>query len=145
MGRLLSWRLAVVVAVTAAAGAYASLADSDTDRAEPATAGEILASPEAFAGERVTVTGTIARLGPRHFTIGRPPLLVVATEIPEGAATDGLVRVVGTVRVFDLAEVEDELDAELDDERLGRYEGAPVIVAEEVDAEPRVEAEPQEQ
>jgi hypothetical protein len=95
----------------------------------------IAASPDAFAGKRVTVQGNIAQMvGQRAFTLadqaGDTRLLVVMAEpdatIPVGEA----VVLTGDVSSFELNAVERASSVDLQPDLFAEYAGQPVIVAQ---------------
>jgi hypothetical protein len=130
------------------------------DEAPPAatfgvTVGEIVNQPEQFYGETVTVSGEVNQvLQAFAFTIGGDAfgqgeeLLVIGPPPPVGedlAAEEVvdemyIVQATGTVHEFDVAAIEQEIGAELDQEVLARFEGQPVLVAEGTVITPRTGA-----
>jgi hypothetical protein len=118
--------------------------------AEPVgtTVHEIVANPTDYYGQTILLTGAVEEaLGPRSFTLEDDDLLyndtlpVVSTrpvltdtgEPVDMREVDAYnVLVTGTVRSFDLAAIERDLDFDLDDEQLAAWAGTPVIVARSV-------------
>ncbi len=101
----------------------------------------IIDDPESFVGEQVTVSGEVNKVvGNNAFRIGGKdlggePLLVVSSK-RSNVSQDELVEVTGTVREFDLAELENDFGVDLDDDAFTRFEGEHVIVADNVDRSP---------
>ena len=109
---------------------------------------DIAANPGAYLGQTVTVGGPIGELvGTRAFTLndndvlGNDQVLVVGAKpfsaIPGRQAdasllADDTVQVTGTVRTFDLAAVEQEVGADLQDDRFRDWGGKPAIVAQSI-------------
>lgn len=113
----------------------------------PATVRAILAEPETYIDDTVVVSGTIDQVvSDRIFAIRDPnlpdrgALLVVLTaaadqeprSIDPSVAGDGSteLRVFGTLRRFDLSQVEPEAGIDLDDGTVQQYEGRPVLLAD---------------
>ncbi|MDP9374472.1 MAG: hypothetical protein M3Q65_18885, partial [Chloroflexota bacterium] len=134
----------------------------DDDESAGADAGATVAAiadnPSAFYGRRVTVSGEVDEIvGPRAFTIGgedfvggdellvvnADPSLRIAPPAVSNVPGDGvldeddLVQVTGPVRRFDLAEVEREIGADLDDGLFAGWAGKPAVVARQADLTPR--------
>ncbi len=96
----------------------------------------VIDNPREFYGRTVTVTGEIDDIvAPTAFTIGPGGLLLVSSA-PASATPDlsesQTVQVTGTVRRFDLVELERETGADLQDELFAGWEGRPAIVASSV-------------
>ena len=122
-----------------------------------ATVGEIARDPAGFAGRVVTVSGEVAAVldtrtvvlgGPRF--IGADELLVVCvTSLPavSGRRPDmpvevnDILQVTGLVRPFELAAIEDEIGADLDDASFQAWVSKPVLVARVYHITPRQAAE----
>ncbi len=107
---------------------------------------DITENPQEYYGQDVNVSGEVGEiLRPRAFTIGTQDeaaggtLLVVGaremSQILEGQELEGneVAQVQGTVREFNITEIEDEIGADLDDGAFEEFEGEPVIVADTVD------------
>lgn len=108
------------------------------------TVSDIADNPQEYYGSTVTVSGEVGELiGPRAFTLGAEDdlgggsLLIVGAQqllqIMEGEADEitaqDVAQVTGPVREFNLAEVEDEIGADLDDALFAEFEGQPAVVA----------------
>lgn len=109
------------------------------DSIEPiATVSNIDDDPEAYYGQDVTVVGDVVELvSTNAFQLDDPALLGGDTLLVVGGedltVADGqTVEVTGTVRQFNLTDVEGEFGFDLEDELFGDYEGSPVIVATSV-------------
>ncbi len=99
----------------------------------------ITENPAAFAGHRVVVDGGVnVVLNENAFTIADNTLLdtnemlvlnATGQALERALAADEPVIVLGTVRMFNLAEVEQDLGYDLQDNMFTAYEGKPVIVA----------------
>lgn len=136
----------------------ATFADDD-DSAGPdvgVTLTEVAEDPSEFYGERVVVSGQIERVHAEDdvitrsstaagFTLGRDAeIAVVGSDIAELAAiaaneelAEGdVVQVSGTVREFNLPEIEEDLGVDFDDDLFGRERAA--IVADQVNLVPVV-------
>ena len=95
---------------------------------------------EAYQGQEVTLRGDVGQvLGPSAFTLTAPegedvaPLLVVSEQPVEGLTAGGSVTVAATPRGdFDPAEVESELDLELDEAAYEEWDGDTYLTAVEV-------------
>jgi hypothetical protein len=96
---------------------------------------------DSYVGEEVTVSADVNEiLSPTSFTIAgtddttvEPLLVVGATEVT-GLESDLTVSVTGTVQEgFDVAAVEDDLGADLDDELYTEWDGEHYLVAKSVD------------
>lgn len=113
------------------------------------TFGDIADDPEAWLGKMVTVRGDLAdRVGPRSFTLSEPGLgtgsflvlaqndQVIPAEEPifgeQGAGAGETVQVTGNIRLFDLAEIEQEIGFDLQDTSFTDYDNQPVIIAQTV-------------
>ena len=112
------------------------------------TAQQLTGSPESYAGQQVTTSGDLAQiLGQRAFVVvddnvlSRARLLIVSAsplrdDLGQLAEANVVlpdnVRATGTVRSFDLAAIEQQVGAELDDAALAPYAGQPVVVAESI-------------
>jgi len=112
------------------------------------TVSDITDNPSEYYDSTVTVSGEVGELiGPRAFTIGTQDdlgggtlLVVGAQQLPniiegeaEEIAAEDVTQVTGPVREFNLAEIEDEVGADLDDGLFAEYEGDPAVVANTVD------------
>jgi hypothetical protein len=101
------------------------------------TVSDIIDDTAAYLGEKVTVSGEVEDVrGPRTFLIGGDECvfddeLVVLTSIPYPAmkgrdadlAEDDIVQVTGTVRNFNVVDVEREIDWDLDPQLDVEMEG----------------------
>ncbi|PLS84824.1 MAG: hypothetical protein CYG60_15930 [Actinobacteria bacterium] len=106
-------------------------------------------NPDEFYGKNVTLSGLVSEVvGPNAVAIGGDeliggdPVLVVgarqldqiAEGLPEGEPFEvqqqDLVQATGTLREFDIAEVEQDIGYDLDDNVFGDWEGEPVVIAE---------------
>lgn len=106
----------------------------------------ILDMPEEFYGEEVTVTGTVTEVvSDRAFMLqdkdqlAQGTLLVIVTgedrsALNQAAANSdqNLIRATGILRELKLSQTAAEAGVELDEETLRRYEGMPVVLAEEL-------------
>lgn len=118
------------------------------------TVNAIVGSPQAYVGRTVTVTGEVENvLGARAFMMENRALgldeqvLVLSPraleQVPgwpatEAQLTNSPARVRGVVRLFDLAAIEAELRADLDDSLVLQWAGRPAIVAREISLSPEV-------
>lgn len=100
---------------------------------------DITGNPEQFYGRRVTVTGNVnVILSPNAFTIAEVNLLdlgeiTILSSTPRRALNEGEpLRVTGTVRQFVRAEIERDLDFDLDEDLAVQFEEKPVIVADSI-------------
>ena len=126
------------------------------------TLSELASDPEELTGSRVVVSAeisdivgddegeaetiTAATRTPTGFVIGEDDqrVLVVGANMPQLAVLRGnediaqgdVVQVSGTVRDFQIAEIEDELGADLADEQFEEFEDRPAIVASDVNLVP---------
>jgi hypothetical protein len=108
---------------------------------------DITENPQEYYGQDVNVSGEVGELiGPNAFTIGTQDaaaggtlLVVGAKQLPnvieggEELASDDVVQARGTVREFNVTEIEDEIGYGLDDGLFEEFEGEPAIVANAVD------------
>jgi hypothetical protein len=97
--------------------------------------------PSAFYGRRVAVEGEVEDvLGARAFVLehggatilvmtSKPTSVLAPTLAGEPLAVDDEVRIRGPVRRFDLAQVERDIDVDLDDERFAAWEDRPMVIA----------------
>ncbi len=103
------------------------------------TLDKITENPAAFAGQRVVVDGGVnVVLNENAFTIADNTLLdtnemlvlnATGQALERALAANEPVIVLGTVRTFNLAELEQDLGYDLQDDMFTDYEGKPVIVA----------------
>ncbi len=117
---------------------------------------DITDNPQEYFGTTATVSGEVNDvLTPNAFTIGgedflgTDELLIVGVQqlpnIVEGVegevevGQDDIVQVTGTVREFNVTEIEDEVGYALDDGVFGEFEGEPVVVAKKIFLTPRAE------
>jgi hypothetical protein len=153
------WRALVAGAGVAAALAVGSAAQAQTPT-EPSV-GDIVDEPENWIGRQVTVSDDVTDvIGPRAFQMGEEDflglfggtelLVVGARNLPQWVGNDfaesgffdddgdydelqgAVARANGTVRRFNLAEVERELGVDLDDALFEDFDGDPVLVAQSV-------------
>jgi hypothetical protein len=118
------------------------------DSVEPiATVSNINEQPESYYGQEVTVTGDVVELESTYaFELDDPALLGGDTLLVVGGedmtVTEGeTVQVTGTVRQFNLTEVESETGFDLEDELFTDFGDRPVIVASSVSLAPDAEME----
>lgn len=107
------------------------------------TLDDLTSAPDAYVGQTVTVDGIVdVVFSKRAFTIADDPVrdfnaipIMTATEkVLDTAPKAGMrVLVSGEVRTFNLAEVEQEMGADLDDAALKEFEGQPAIVAKVIE------------
>ncbi len=116
------------------------------DSVEPiATVSNINEDPEAYYGQEVSVIGDVVELVSTNvFQLDDPALLggdTVLVVLGEGmTVVEGeTVQVMGTVRQFNLTEVEGEMGFDLEDELFTDYEGSPAIVASSIAPAPSAE------
>lgn len=109
------------------------------------TPSAILSNPRGFYGRPVTTSGEITDIVSLRSLTMAGDLLVVSRQDLRDAQGQPLtttvygrdpVRVSGTVREFNLAEIEREIGADLQDDRFTRWLGKPVVVATSVAAPP---------
>ncbi len=62
--------------------------------------------------------------------------------MPARASRGDIVQVKGRVRIFTIAEAEDEVGTTLDHAAFLEFEGEPVVIADEIDLQPRLEGAP---
>ncbi|HEU5169549.1 MAG TPA: hypothetical protein VFU46_03375 [Gemmatimonadales bacterium] len=130
---------------------------SDQVAAEPpVSVDRITDHPEAYVGARVTLTSDVGKVhGPRAFTIedsdpALPEKLLVVTRrgvrelLADGRnlMDDDVVLVTGAVRRLSVAELERELQLDLDPEVGRHFQGKPVLVASEIRRVAKEEDEP---
>jgi hypothetical protein len=104
------------------------------------TVEDIVANPERYMGQGVTVTGEVREvLAPGVITIGSGEgnnLLVVRREQISPVAGDlqpnQSVQLTGTVGVFRAEEMRDRLGATLGEEQLQQYQGETVVLADSI-------------
>jgi hypothetical protein len=111
----------------------------------PANIPGLAANPAAFAGQQVSIPGTVQLvLGPRGFLLTHPQypgveIVVVSPRRlnqlvpnPSLLLEGNQVRVTGTVREFHFLPIEQELGVDLPDALYARYVGRPAIIATEI-------------
>ncbi len=112
------------------------------------TVADITGDTAAYLGKRVVVRGDVEEvIGPNAFSIDEDALLgggvdndLLVVSAQEGlplineALGDANATVFGTVRNFDLAEVEQELGYDLQDDLFADWGGRPVVVASSIQA-----------
>jgi hypothetical protein len=146
---------AVALALLALLGAFAAGRTSSAQAQEQSGVrlDQITEDPAAFYGRMVTVAGEVdGVLSERAFSIEDDDILfdddiIVITSRPlpaiggrwrDGALLeDDIVLVSGTVRPFNLAEIERELGVDLDDDTFAYWTGDSAIVASSVIVTPR--------
>lgn len=89
---------------------------------------------ETLPGESLTIAGEVSDvLSPVAFRLAGAGWDVVVLDAEQAAVNPGeYLQVQGTVRQFDIAELEEELGTDLDDEAYSVYEGDLVLVAQDV-------------
>lgn len=100
--------------------------------------GEVAESPAPFIGKNVTISGKVAEvIAPNAFTlddeelIGGKELLVVGAT---GAISEGnTVRVRSSIRKFHAAEIEKDLDVQLQPSLKAKYEGRAAAIARSIE------------
>jgi hypothetical protein len=110
---------------------------------EGVTVEDVVARPDALAGERVTVPGEIANfvVPGEAFPLGEgleQAVLVLpaeGTRVPT-TSEDEVVQVTGTVRSFDLGELSNETAVNLGQGAFDAFDDRPVIVATAIDVIP---------
>lgn len=159
LGRWGGWKgalLAIVVLaliVAAVIALFDWLADDDIGALRGVTVSEIYANPQAFYDEDdITVSGEVSRvLHPFAYTIGGeafggqellvvgPPPAVVSEERTEERPIlrSDIVQIAGELRPFQPTAIEEEIGADLDEERFAQFEGEPVLVAASTALTPR--------
>lgn len=106
------------------------------------TVAEVAGNSADFLGKTVNVRGSVQeQLGQRALVLDENALLaggidndllVISASDAITVTDDDLVQVNGTVRSFDLAQMEQELGADLDDALFTDYAGRPVLVAQQI-------------
>lgn len=104
---------------------------------------ELTENPQGFIGQNVTVQGEVENvISENAFVIDAPGLandkLLVITRNPfnvpemegQDAKIDGEVRVSGTVREFQVVDVADSLDINLEPDAVIVFEGQPYLLAD---------------
>lgn len=99
------------------------------------TIDEVLARPLNYEDQRITVSGEIEEglLIPHAFLMGDGKLLVLSADPRSDIFVEATAYATGSVRIFQLAEIEAELGVDLDDERFAFFEGSPVLIAESIE------------
>ncbi len=118
---------------------------------------DVTDNPEELYGRKVTLSGLVTeKVGPDSIAIGGDdafggePVLIVgaarklermAEGLPDSEVAEirqrDLAQVTGTLREFDVKKIEEKIGYELDEGILGRWEGEPVLLAQEVVLTPR--------
>ncbi len=142
---MLAAAIAALLAVVAA-GVWlaAELTGESAGPQRGVTLTSVVADPERYVGETVTVSGDVAAVHrqPRALALGDDlddPLLVLVRRgqaLEAWPDPDDVARVRGTVRIFDFAQYAqelDELDLAGDDPFFGGFDGGPVIIAQDID------------
>ena len=117
------------------------------------TVAAVANAPRQFVGQELTLRGEVdAVIGRQAFTIGdgdfvgddrllilsNTPLPVISGRPPDNPLLrDDLVRVTGTLRLFDPAAAERELGVDLDEASLRDWIGQPAIIARGLSLTPR--------
>lgn len=120
-----------------------SVTINENTNASLTEAAQITENAGAYVGENVTVVSDVsARLGDRAFLlnvpgISNPDLLVITNDESMVYEDDDVFgnndwEVKGTVELLTLADIEEELDINLDDDLFADYEGMPYILADSV-------------
>lgn len=138
--------VALIVAGLLVWAIWATVGDDSAAIDEGATVSEILENPDEFTGETVAVSGEVdALVGENAFTLGggEDGLLVVSSNLPGAVTDDTVLQAVGPVRMFTVADFEDELGIQLDDELFAEFENQPAVAAEEINTNVLPEAGPQ--
>lgn len=88
-----------------------------------------------YLGEVVTVSGEIENVfaSTHAFHLSDHKLLVVTAEPRPDLFIEATAYVTGTVRLFELSEIESELGMDLDEDEFAQYQDELVIVAEFID------------
>ncbi|RJR23782.1 hypothetical protein C4578_03745 [Candidatus Microgenomates bacterium] len=105
---------------------------------------DITQNPANYYGREVTVSSEVEEvIGSRGLVLDSPgilddDLLVITSSVPGQAEINNfkegdLVRIMGTVREFNLVETENDLNVDLDDNLFENREGEPVIIANSVE------------
>ena len=116
--------------------------DPTTDR--NVTVAEIAGNLQAFSGQQVTVFEEVEEIiGERSFTLDEDAVLeggidsdllvIIGADDDTPVGAGDLLRVTGTVRTFDLAEIEQEAGFDLDDNLYSDWTGRPAIEAETIE------------
>ncbi len=123
----------------------------DQTPAQPPTLDEIVNNTDNYIGQQVTVTGEVSEvLSANAMTIDEPGLfgesLIVVTQnpIPQINEMDQVqddyifqqgdrVRVTGTVRRFNLTDIENQIGTDLDDATFQGLENNPAVIATRVE------------
>ena len=114
------------------------LGPGDTERQGPSAGFEvdtsisdIVDSTEEYLGQTVTLSGEVEQIiSPHAFRFGDAMLLAVTAEPRNDLFVEPTAYVTGTIREFKLADIERDLNIDLDDQQFTNAEGAPVIVVE---------------
>jgi len=99
------------------------------------TVHDLVARTGEYLGKVVEVSDEVDEpaLTPNAFVLGDEQLLVVTAEPTGDVFVEATAYVTGRVRRFDLPAIEAELGVDLDDARLARFAGEPVVVARAVE------------
>ena len=119
--------------------AHLAAANQSSQSSVPVALEAITDNPTRYVGQTVSVRGEVDEsYGPRAFSIDNgewfdDDLLILDAVGPEMAgrqwAADDRVQVLGTVHLFRLRDFEQQMNVDLDDARLGEWEGKPVVFA----------------
>jgi len=110
---------------------------------------DVTDNPEEFYGKQITLSGLVTEVvdpnavaigggefigGEQVLILGAQQLQQIVEGVPEGEPFEiqqqDLVQATGTLREFNIGEVEQEVGYELDDNLFGDWEGQPVLVAD---------------
>ncbi len=129
---------------------------SGTQGTELLTVRDVPDDPSALIGTTMAIRGQLANvIGARAFvlrdlpTLGNDQLLIIAANdqvIPSNeavfaqgggsqAAQNQSIVVTGTLRLFNLGAIQDEIGADLQDSQFSQYAGQPVMIANKVEVE----------
>lgn len=142
----LALSLSLTGGLVASAQESGSQTDSDQNESntEQVTARDFVTRTSEYVGDNITVTGQVgAELDREAFTIsvGSDEILVIGNRstIPQNLADR--VRVQGMVQEsFNVGDVENELDIQLNDSELSEFEGDPFVMAQQVEDNVRTTA-----
>lgn len=145
------WILALVGIVAVAAIVWGITRFGDDAPQAESRISQVLENPREFFGQNITVTGEVETvIGSRAITIDAPrpfssELLVISKQPLEPIGGSGIndylfreddrVSAQGTVREFNIREIERELGVDLIDSEFVEWEGRPVVIAETVEQE----------
>lgn len=125
--------------------------DEANEPVADATIDEIVEDPDVYVGDDVTVSGSVNqeldefgfRLGGEDFLEGEGLLVVSADTQAISDLTESeeelVAQVQGTVQIFDLVTVEEDLGVDLDDDVYSEFDGEPVVIASDIQVVPASE------